>query len=122
VSRRFTRRTGSLALVLGVCTVALGLGRNHAAHAASPVIIEINQFQFSPREIIVDVGTVVEWMNHDQTVHNIIAPDARLASPGMDTGDHVEFKFTKPRDYPYLCGLHPHMTGIVHVRAPGNSG
>ena len=109
-----------MALMLGICTVALGLARSHAANAA--VIVEINQFQFSPREITVDVGTVVEWMNHDQTVHNIIAPDAGLASPGMDTGDHVDFTFTKPGDYPYLCGLHPHMTGIIHVRAPGNSG
>ena len=111
-----------LGLMFGVCAVALGLGRAYEARAASPVIVEINQFQFSPREITVDAGTVVEWLNHDQTVHNIIAPDAKLASPGMDTGDHVDFTFTKPGDYAYLCGLHPHMTGIIHVRAPGNSG
>ena len=111
-----------LGLMLGVCAVALGLGRSHQARAAAPSTVEINQFQFTPREITVDAGTVVEWLNHDQTVHNIIVPDAKLASPGMDTGDHFDFTFTKPGDYAYLCGLHPHMTGVIHVRAPGNSG
>ncbi len=109
-------------LMLGVCVLALGLGRAWQARAAAPVVVEINQFQFMPREITVDAGTVVEWMNRDQTVHNIIAPDAKLASPGMDTGDHFDYTFAKPGDYPYLCGLHPHMTGVIHVRAPGNSG
>ncbi len=109
-------------LLIGTCAIALGIALARQAHAAAPVTIEISQFQFSPREITIDAGTVVEWMNHDQTVHNIIAPDAKLSSPGMDTGDHFDYTFAKPGDYPYLCGLHPHMTGVIHVRAPGNSG
>jgi plastocyanin len=102
---------------LGLLLVCAG-----QAWSAAPVSVEINQFQFSPREITVEVGTVVQWTNHDQTVHNIIAPDAKLASPGMDTGDHFDFTFAKPGDYSYLCGLHPHMTGIIHVRAPATAG
>jgi plastocyanin len=109
-------------LLISVCAVALGLGFAYQARAGAPVTVEINQFQFTPREITVDAGTVVEWLNHDQTVHNIIAPDAKLASPGMDTGDHFDFTFSRPGDYTYLCGLHPHMTGVIHVRAPGNPG
>jgi plastocyanin len=109
-------------LVLGACAAALGFGRAFEARAAAPAIVEINHFQFSPREITVEAGTVVEWTNHDQIVHNIIAPDVKLSSPGMDTGDHFDYTFAKPGDYPYLCGLHPHMTGVIHVRAPGNSG
>lgn len=89
---------------------------------AAPVVIEIEQFQFSPREITIDAGTGIEWINHDQTVHNVVSPEARLASPGMDTGDHFDFTFAKPGDYVYRCALHPHMTGVIHVRAAGNSG
>jgi plastocyanin len=103
--------------ILGLLLVCVG-----KVWAGAPVTVEINQFQFFPREITVDAGTVVQWMNRDQTVHNIIAPDAKLASPGMDTGDHFDFTFAKPGDYPYLCGLHPHMTGIIHVRTPGKAG
>jgi plastocyanin len=111
-----------VALLFAVCAVAAGLGRAGESRAATPVTVEINQFQFTPRELTVEPGTVVQWLNRDQTVHDIIAPQAKLASPGMDTGDHFEFTFATPGDYAYLCGLHPHMTGIVHVRAAGNSG
>ncbi|HEU4593092.1 MAG TPA: cupredoxin family copper-binding protein [Steroidobacteraceae bacterium] len=110
-----------IALLIGVCAVASGPALAQDSRAASAVTIVIDQFQFTPREITIEPGTRVEWMNHDQTVHNIIAPQAKLASPGMDTGDHFTFTFATPGDYAYLCGLHPHMTGIIHVRA-GNSG
>ncbi|HET9864399.1 MAG TPA: cupredoxin family copper-binding protein [Steroidobacteraceae bacterium] len=116
------RRGWHVALLLVVCAVALALGLAQESRAAAPVTIEIDQFQFMPREITVEPGTVVQWMNRDQAVHNVIAPGVQLASPGMDTGDHFAFTFTQPGDYDYLCGLHPHMTGIVHVRAAGNSG
>jgi plastocyanin len=124
MNRRLVPRAAGglqLAVLLGSCVLP-GFGRADEARAATPVTVEINQFQFFPRELTVEAGTVVQWMNHDQTVHNIVAPGAKLASPGMDTGDHFDFTFAKPGDYPYLCGLHPHMTGIIHVRAPGNSG
>ncbi len=115
-------RSWQRGLLSGVCIVVFGLGCAGKARAAAPVTVEINQFQFFPREITVEAGTVVQWTNHDQTVHNIVAPGVKLASPGMDTGDHFDFTFAKPGDYPYVCGLHPHMTGVIHVRAPGNSG
>jgi plastocyanin len=97
--------------------LALGLGPNAPVRAATgPVTIEIDHFVFSPAEITVEAGTIVEWVNHDQTIHNIILTTAKVASPGMDTGDHYAYKFDALGDFPYLCGLHPHMTGVVHVR------
>jgi plastocyanin len=96
----------------------LAVGASYAtpSRAAPKVTIEIGNFQFSPPEITVEAGTIVEWVNHDQTVHNIILTTARVSSPGMDTGDHYSFQFVASGDYPYLCGLHPHMTGMVHVK------
>ena len=97
--------------------LALGLGAGAPARAAAgPVTVEIDHFVFSPAEITVEAGTIVEWVNHDQTIHNVILTTARVASPGMDTGDHYTFRFDTPGDYPYICGLHPHMTGMVHVK------
>ena len=99
--------------------LAIGLGHGAPARAASQVTVGIDHFAFSPADITVEPGTIVEWVNHDQTIHNIILTTAKVASPGMDTGDHYTFKFDAPGDYPYLCGLHPHMTGIIHVKARG---
>jgi plastocyanin len=110
-----TRFIASLALAL---PLALGFGRVDAVHAGGLATIEIDQFKFGPNDITVEPGTIVEWVNRDQTIHNIIVPAARVSSPGMDTGDHYTYKFDAPGDYPYLCGLHPHMTGVVHVKAP----
>ena len=108
-----TRRAAPFALA---ALLAVGLGHGAPVRAATgPVTIEIDHFVFSPAEITVEAGTIVEWVNHDQTVHNIILTTAKSASPGMDTGDHYTFRFDSPGDYPYLCGLHPHMTGMVHV-------
>lgn len=100
-----------------VALLALGLAPSVPAHAGEPVTIAIDHFQFGPNDITVEPGTIVEWVNRDQTIHNIIMPAAKVASPGMDTGDHFTFKFDTAGDFSYLCGLHPHMTGVVHVKA-----
>jgi plastocyanin len=105
-------------LVLGAL-LACGVGHVARAQAASQVTVGIDHFAFSPAEITVEPGTIVEWVNHDQTIHDIILTTARVASPGMDTGDHYTHRFDAAGDYPYICGLHPHMTGIVHVKARG---
>lgn len=102
-----------------ILAALLAVGHASRAQAASPVIVGIDQFAFGPAEITIEPGTIVEWVNHDQTIHNIILTTARVASPGMDTGDHYTHEFDAPGDYPYLCGLHPHMTGIIHVKARG---
>ena len=107
--RRVTLALAAL-LALGVATAA-------PVPADAPITIAIDHFQFGPNDITVEPGTIVEWVNRDQTIHNIILPSAKVASPGMDTGDHFTFKFDTVGDFSYLCGLHPHMTGVVHVKA-----
>jgi len=88
------------------------------AHAAPPtVIVQITQFKFDNQEVTVAPGTVVQWVNRDQTVHNVVSRDGKFASTGLDTGDAWSFTFTAPGDYAYFCALHPHMTGVVHVKA-----
>ena len=108
-----SRLVAFLALAL---PLALGFGHIEAVRAGAMATIGIDQFKFGPNDITVEPGTIVEWVNHDQTIHNIIVPAARISSPGMDTGDHYTHVFDVPGDYPYLCGLHPHMTGVVHVK------
>jgi len=97
--------------------LACGPGLTGPAPAGPRVIIAIDHFQFGPDDITVEAGTIVEWVNRDQTIHDIIVPAAKVSSPGMDTGDHFTFRFDAAGDFSYLCGLHPHMTGVVHVKA-----
>jgi len=86
------------------------------AWASSPVAVNIDRFAFTPAEITVSPGTKVVWTNHDQTPHTVTSNDKVFASKGLDTDDKFEFTFTRAGDFAYLCTLHPHMTGVVHVR------
>ena len=80
--------------------------------------VEIKTFAFAPQELTVRPGTKVTWINHDQTVHNVVSPAGAFTSPGMDTDDSFTFMFEKEGDFAYLCALHPHMVGTIHVHGP----
>ncbi len=84
---------------------------------AGEMQIEIKAFAFEPGDITVAPGTTVIWVNRDQTIHNVVNPQKAFASPGLDTDDSYTFRFDTEGDFTYLCALHPHMTGIVHVHA-----
>ena len=92
--------------------------------AAGPTTrtIDIVKFAFVPQEIVVEPGTRLRWTNHDETPHTVTSQPGRkvLASPGLDLDDHYEFVFTEEGDFPYLCTVHPMMTGVVHVRKAGS--
>jgi len=95
--------------------VCVGTGSAYAQPAA-PVMVDIDHFQFGPTDVTIRVGESVEWVNRDQTIHNVVSREGKFVSPGLDTGDHFSFTFDRAGDYAYICALHPHMVGVVHVR------
>jgi plastocyanin len=101
-----------LAATVGVVSAFAG----GSATAGSATSVRITRFAFSPQELTVAPGTTVTWTNQDEAPHTVTGGE--LASPGMDTGDRYEHAFVRPGDYPYVCAVHPFMTGVVHVRGP----
>jgi plastocyanin len=87
-----------------------------AAQDAPPASVNISKFVFDAKEITVRPGTKVTWTNHDETPHTVASSDKSFASKGMDTDDKYEHVFDKEGDFPYICTVHPFMTGVVHVR------
>ena len=87
------------------------------ADAAQTLSVDIQKFQFTPRELTVAPGDTVTWTNRDETPHTVSATDHAFLSKALDTDDHYERTFVNEGDYPYVCTLHPFMTGVVHVRA-----
>jgi plastocyanin len=85
------------------------------SEAATSVVVDIKAFAFAPQEITIARGTQVTWINHDQDVHSVKS-SGQFSSAGLDTDDKFTFTFDTAGDFAYVCGLHPHMTGIVHVR------
>jgi plastocyanin len=87
--------------------------------AAAPVAgnaVAIQNFAFSPATLTVRVGTTVTWTNRDADAHTVTSQHSGpLRSKALDTGQAYSFTFTTPGSYPYLCTIHPFMTGTVEV-------
>jgi len=105
-------RSSSRALIL----CSLLFAATAVAGADDSPTVEIKDFQFQPHELTVKAGATVAWLNRDQTIHNVVSKDGKVASPGLDTDDRYSVVFDHEGDYPYYCALHPQMTGVIHVR------
>ncbi|HZR02838.1 MAG TPA: cupredoxin family copper-binding protein [Burkholderiales bacterium] len=108
-----SRKRRTLAFLAAVAAAAPGLV---AAAPAKTVQVAIEKFAFAPKEITVASGTTIVWTNKDDTPHTVTSVDKSFASKGMDTGDVFQHTFDVEGDFSYLCTVHPHMTGTVHVR------
>ncbi len=84
--------------------------------------IEIKKFKFSPAEITITVGDSIRWTNKEKRQYHSVwfeklgEPEPQYFFPD----EFYERSFDKAGDFPYRCGPHPKMTGIVHVKALSN--
>jgi plastocyanin len=111
-------RIAPIAVILAAIGAGLLLHLGGRVSAAETREVQIDNYSFSPGDLIVPAGTTVTWINHDETPHTVVATgDPRaFRSGGLDTDDKFSFTFTKPGIYSYLCTVHPYMTGKVVVR------
>jgi len=106
--------------LLGVVALAAGINGGPIARAAqeekAAQNIEIDNFSFAPREIIVPPGTTVTWVNHDDVPHTVVSTNQKFRSKALDTDDQFSFTFTDAGTYSYFCSVHPMMTGKIIVK------
>lgn len=68
--------------------------------------VTITNFQFTPKELHVKVGTTVTWTNKEG-VHTIASDDGKtFSSQTLSAGDKFTYKFKKAGKYPYYCTFH----------------
>ena len=80
---------------------------------------------FQPDPVQVSIGETVTWINDDSQPHTVTSgsngiPDNKFNSspnfiPLMAPAATFSHTFTEAGEYPYLCLLHPNMTGTVSV-------
>jgi plastocyanin len=106
-----------------IATVTLGLALIHVNNQfgapdapIKPTQVSIDNFSFSPQSVEVLAGTTVTWINHDDVPHTIKDTAQQFKSNTLDTDDTFSFTFTKPGEYSYFCGIHPHMLGKIVVK------
>lgn len=90
--------------------------RPAVAPVADGLHVEIGNFNFTPAELVVPVGSTVTWTNTDDAPHTVTSTDKTLNSPSLNTDGQFSFTFTSPGTYAYFCAIHPFMTGKVVVQ------
>ncbi len=107
-----TRTTLSTALA----TAAVLLAAPAAAHADALTITMPGKFFDPPRSVAV-AGDTVTWRNIDLVTH-----DVRIGGGAFDSGPLLRAtswaqRFDTPGPYPFICTLHPFMSGNLDVVA-----
>lgn len=101
----------------GLCLCLLALVTSPVAIAEPDVLVGIKDFLFQPQEVTVKVGQTVRWQNQEKRQYHSVWFE-QLGEPEPDylfPEDTYDRTFDTPGDFPYRCGPHPEMTGIVHV-------
>jgi plastocyanin len=77
----------------------------------------IREYQYQPAELVIPAGTTVKWINDEKRVsHSILfaGPDG-FESERIFPGESWDRTFDQPGSYPFSCGPHPEMHGIITV-------
>lgn len=95
-----------------VILTALAPGVSAAEH-----VIEIADYAFRPQSVRIKKGDTVRWVNRERrTSHSVLFKSAGgFESPRFFPGESWERRFDAPGAYPYSCGPHPEMSGVVEV-------
>jgi plastocyanin len=86
-----------------------------ASASAADVAVGIPARYFLPSSAQVVVGDTVTWHNNDHDTHNLVAADGEFDSGLLGMGASFDHAFDTVGARPYLCTIHPSMTGEIDV-------
>jgi len=107
-----------LSLAMTVACAGLLLAGRAAAAPRKPAkqVVTMEAVAFQPGDLTVNVGDTVVWNNKDPFPHTVTAKGGTFDSKSLAAGRTWAYRAQKKGDYPYVCTLHPTMTGTLHVR------
>jgi len=84
---------------------------------AKEVVVKIYKKQFIPAQITVHKGDTVVWKNIEKRqYHNVWFKQLFKEEPDyLFPGDTYQYTFNRIGEFPYECGPHPMMKGLVNV-------
>ncbi len=130
-ARTTVGRSRVMAVVLAALIAALGVVVSYGSAAAStgaggrtavvstnlPVTVVIKNFAFGPATMTVAPGTKITVVNQDRAPHSVTAVNKSFDSGTIAGGQRGEITAPNtPGTYPYVCTLHPSMTGTLIVK------
>jgi plastocyanin len=76
--------------------------------------VVIENFKFMPTDLVVSIGTTVEWVNKDSADHTLTFENGDLDEL-LPKGATGTFTFNEKGEFRYFCKLHPGMQANVIV-------
>jgi plastocyanin len=83
-------------------------------------IQQVGQIYYDPQDISVSLGSTVQWINDDETIHTVTStvdgvPSGIFDSGIIDAGNSFTYTFDSAGTFDYFCIVHPWMIGSVTV-------
>ncbi|MDD5240547.1 MAG: plastocyanin/azurin family copper-binding protein [Sulfuricella sp.] len=99
------------------CVLAVFLLMAPLANAGEVAEVSILKMEFIPQHVKIKPGTTVKWVNNEKrNNHSVYFEKEGLPeSDRFFPGESWQRTFEKPGVYPYRCGPHPEMTGVIEV-------
>ncbi len=90
---------------------------NANVFADEKALVIVKDFKFIPQEITIKRGQTINWENREKRqYHSVWFEASGEEEPDYFFPDeNYEKEFKQTGTFPYRCGPHPKMTGIVHV-------
>ena len=91
---------------------------------AADVTVNVLGSSFSPRNVTIQAGDTVTWINSNQGLHNVSAEDGSFRSGNPSENFTFSHTFAAAGSFPYVCEVHEAqgMTGTVTVEDGGGGG
>lgn len=81
----------------------------------APIEVKMAGRRFAPVSVTIAAGTTVSFVNDDDRDHTATAGDRSFDSGILAPGARYPRTFATAGTFPYICALHPDMTGTVTV-------
>lgn len=91
---------------------------SNTVRAEDVVTVSIKGYAFHPQEITISPGTTVQWVNEEKRQFHSVWFE-QLGDPEPDyifPEESYHRTFDVSGEFPYRCGPHPEMTGVIHVK------
>ena len=78
------------------------------------VVVKAIDNAYEPAEVTVKRGQAIRWDFLGTQKHDVVADDGSFVSELVTEGSFTHV-FEEAGEFPYLCSIHPEMTGLVTV-------
>jgi len=82
------------------------------ADAPPMIIIVMDEFVFTPKQVTVRKGTAVVWINQEGETHTVTADDKKFDSGDLSAGGIFAFTLAEAGTIPYYCDYHGGRGGV----------